>query len=216
MNYPVIIVSLSLLWISHLQAANLKVIINNNKGELVKDAIVFAVPKSKDNLTNPSIAKMIIDQRDKEFIPYVSVMQSGTEVLFPNHDKIRHHVYSFSESNQFEIPLYKGVPAEPILFDSPGVVTIGCNIHDWMLSYNFITDTPYYSKTDEAGEATVNLPAGEYDAKVWHPNLIGSFDETSQSVVVTEQTAEKVLNFSIPQKKVWKAWRGSRGLSKGY
>jgi len=216
MNYSVVISLLGLFWANQLQAVNLKVIIDNSKGEKVKDAVVFAAPKSGKNLINVTAQEKVIDQRDKVFIPYVSVVQSGTKVVFPNHDKIRHHVYSFSDAKQFEIPLYKGIPAEPILFDRPGVVTIGCNIHDWMMSYNFVTKTPYYAITDKTGETTVNLPAGEYEIKVWHPNLRGSTDKTSQSIIINEQSAEQSINFTIQQKKVWRAWRGGNGFSKGY
>ena len=216
MNYPIVITMLGLFWANQLQAVNLKVIIDNSKGEKVKDAVVFAAPKSETNFIKAALPEKVIDQKDKEFIPYVSVVQSGTKVVFPNHDKIRHHVYSFSDAKQFEIPLYKGIPAEPILFDRPGVVTIGCNIHDWMMAYNFVTETPYYAITDKTGETTVNLPAGEYDIKVWHPNLRGSPDKTSQSSFITEQSAEQSVNFTIQQKKVWKAWRGGNVFSQGY
>ena len=216
MNYPVVITLLGLFWANQLLAVNLKVIIDNSKGEKIKNAVVFAVSKSEKNLINAALTEKIIDQRDKEFIPYVSVVQSGTRVAFPNNDKIRHHVYSFSDAKQFEIPLFKGIPAEPILFDRPGVVTIGCNIHDWMMSYNFVTETPYYAITDNTGETTVNLPAGEYDIKVWHPKLRGSPDKTSQFINITEQSAEQSVDFTIQQKKVWKAWRGGNGFSQGY
>ena len=87
----------------------------------------------------------IIDQRDKQFIPYVTALQVGTSVWFANTDKIRHHVYSFSPAKKFELPLYAGVPAEPVVFDQPGFVTLGCNIHDWMIAYVAVLTTPYFA-----------------------------------------------------------------------
>ena len=51
-------------------------------------------------------------------------------MTFPNLDPIMHHVYSFSATKPFEIKLYSGDPPTGILFDKPGVATLGCNIHD--------------------------------------------------------------------------------------
>src|SRR5256885_12704347 len=77
----------------------------------------------------------VVDQRDKQFVPYVTAVQVGTAVIFPNSDNIRHHVYSFSPAKKFELPLYSGVPAGPVGFDKVGVMPLGCNIHHWMIPY---------------------------------------------------------------------------------
>ena len=84
----------------------------------------------------------VVDQIDKEFVPYVKPVRTGSFVQFPNKDHIRHHVYSFSAPSKFELPLYMGTPAQPVLFDKPGVVKLGCNIHDWMIGYVYVTDSP--------------------------------------------------------------------------
>jgi hypothetical protein len=99
----------------------------------------------------------------------VSVVQVGTPVQFPNRDPIRHHVYSFSAAKTFEIKLYAGTPAAPIVFDKPGDVVLGCNIHDHMLAYVYVVDTPWFAKTDKDGQARIEgVPAGEYDLHLWH------------------------------------------------
>ncbi len=114
--------------------------------------------------------KANMDQRDQEFAPRVLAVHTNTEVKFPNSDNIRHQVYSFSPAKRFELRLYSGTPSDPLLFDKPGVVVLGCNIHDWMLGYIYVTDDPWFAVSAEDG--TVNfdqLPAGHYTATLWHP-----------------------------------------------
>jgi len=116
------------------------------------------------------VLKANMDQRDQEFSPRVLAVHTNTEVKFPNSDNIRHQVYSFSPTKRFELRLYSGTPSEPLLFDKPGVVVLGCNIHDWMLGYIYVTDDPWFAVSAEDG--TVNfdqLPAGHYSATLWHP-----------------------------------------------
>ena len=110
-----------------------------------------------------------VEQRDKTFIPLVSVVQAGTAVQFPNRDPIRHHVYSFSPAKTFEIKLYAGTPVAPVVFDKVGEVVLGCNIHDHMLAYIYVVDTPWFAKTDADGKARIEgLPAGDYELQVAH------------------------------------------------
>jgi plastocyanin len=115
-------------------------------------------------------AHAVIEQRGTEFIPYVTVVQTGTAVDFPNNDTVRHHVYSFSQPKRFEIKLYAGKPGQPITFDKPGEVVIGCNIHDWMEAYVLVVESPYFGKTGADGRVAIaNLPAGRYRLQLWHP-----------------------------------------------
>ena len=113
---------------------------------------------------------MELDQKGREFVPHVLPVRVGTPVFFPNSDDIQHHVYSFSPPKRFEIKLYRGTPAEPVVFDQPGIVALGCNIHDWMLGYVYVTDAPYFTRTDASGHWTLNLPAGDYELALWHPD----------------------------------------------
>jgi hypothetical protein len=110
-----------------------------------------------------------IEQRGREFIPWMTVVQTGTSVDFPNNDTMRHHVYSFSTPKRFEIKLYAGKPGQPVVFDKPGQVDIGCNIHDWMEAHVLVVDTPYFARTGADGRATVaGVPAGRYRVRPWH------------------------------------------------
>ena len=150
-------------------AAQISVQIKDTNGQPVNDAVVYAniISGIAPNRPRRDVA---VEQINKEFVPRVSVLQTGTLVNFPNRDKVRHHVYSFSPAKTFEIKLYSGVPGKPILFDKPGEIVLGCNIHDTMLAYLLVVDTPIFAKTDQRGAAMLDgLSAGEYEVHLWAP-----------------------------------------------
>jgi plastocyanin len=139
-------------------------------GVPVPEAVVYALPASgKLPATAPRAA--VMDQINKEFVPFVIPVQVGSSVTFPNKDNIRHHVYSFSPAKTFDLKLYSGKPASPVVFDKPGPVALGCNIHDWMVGFVYVVESPWFAKTAKTGGARFDLPEGEYDLKVWHPWL---------------------------------------------
>jgi plastocyanin len=147
-------------------AAQLSVSVSTSRGAAVSDAVVWLEGGSVKY--NPSGAE--IGQRDREFEPMVTVVSTGSRVVFPNRDRVKHHVYSFSAAKPFAIQLYSGTPAEPIVFDKAGVVVIGCNIHDWMLAYVAVVDSPWFGKSASDGRTQIaNVPAGHYTVHVWHP-----------------------------------------------
>ncbi len=149
-------------------AAVLEVTVVDAGGTPLPDAAVYAIPIASAVETRARPAT--VEQLDREFIPYMSVVQVGTSVAFPNRDAILHHVYSFSPAKSFEIKLYTGNAPTEIVFDKPGVVTLGCNIHDWMVAYLLIVATPHFAKTDNAGAARIrDLPGGAYEIRTWHP-----------------------------------------------
>lgn len=149
-------------------AGTLEAFVLNPAGQAVADAAVVLEPLAPVALRGKPTAA--IEQRGREFIPYLTVVQAGTAIDFPNNDTIRHHVYSFSPAKQFEIKLYAGKPGQPILFDKPGTVIIGCNIHDWMEAYVLVVDTPWFAKTGADGRAQLrNVPPGRYRLRLWHP-----------------------------------------------
>jgi hypothetical protein len=156
----------------------------------------------------------VIDQRDKQFVPYVTAVPVGTSVVFPNKDNIRHHVYSLSPAKRFELPLYAGIPAQPILFDQEGFVTLGCNIHDWMIAYVAVLATPYFQVTGRDGRAILkNLPQGRYTIAVWQPLLKGSPRESAQTIDLASGDARELL-FTLPLKPDFRT-RRAPGLSNG-
>ncbi|HEY5227178.1 MAG TPA: methylamine utilization protein [Opitutaceae bacterium] len=164
-------------------------------GTPIADAVVYAVPLDAPAVVHPPAEPVAITQKDQEFSPYVTPVVVGTRVVFPNKDNVQHHVYSVSPAKKFEIPLYIGESTATILFDHPGPVTLGCNIHDWMVAYILVLETPYFSKTGADGRADLSgLPAGHYRLEVWHPRLSGkverslSIDAAADSVQVVSVT----------------------------
>ncbi len=162
-------------------------------GKLVADAVITLVPVGKTIPPKPQ--RISIDQVDREFVPRVSVTSTGSSVVFPNKDNIRHQVYSFSPPKKFELKLYAGTPAAPVVFDKPGLVVLGCNIHDWMLSYLVVTDAPYYGKSEAAGKIDLkDIPPGDYDYSVWHPD---SQAEKTGKLTVAEPAASLKLALDL-------------------
>jgi plastocyanin len=152
-------------------AQSVEVIVKSADGKPVADAVVSAVAVGGSRSTVRA-GRAVVDQQDKEFVPHVRAVMTGTEVTFPNRDEIRHHVYSFSPAKKFEVPLFKGTQSAAVTFDKPGIVVLGCNIHDWMLGYVAVLDTPYFETTGADGRARLaDLPAGAYDVHVWHEHL---------------------------------------------
>ena len=158
----------------------------------VPDAVVVAVPEGGVRPADKP-PQGVVDQINKEFVPYVTPIRVGSLVQFPNRDHIRHHVYSFSPPKPFELPLYVGTPAKPVLFDKPGVVKLGCNIHDWMIGYIYVAETPYFAKTGADGRAVLtDLPAGRYRVRAWHPRMEGSEEATVKSIELTQDADARV------------------------
>ncbi|HLO93793.1 MAG TPA: methylamine utilization protein [Burkholderiaceae bacterium] len=143
--------------------------LRNPEGQPLADAVV-AVEIKGPARSNSGRAEMA--QRDRQFQPHVLVVQTGTAVAFPNFDTVRHHVYSFSPIKPFDIKLYSGTPAEPIVFDKPGVAALGCNIHDRMGAFIVVVDTPVFGKTNVQGELSLDLPPGEHTLRLWHPSRL--------------------------------------------
>lgn len=140
-------------------------------GTPLDDAVIELVHLATAKTTNTATeSSTTIKQQALNFVPFVSAVQVGTLIDFPNFDRTRHHVYSFSAAKMFEIQLYHDRPEAPIEFDKPGIVALGCNIHDYMEAYIFISDSPLLAVTDETGQVQfIDLPEGEYRLTIWHP-----------------------------------------------
>jgi plastocyanin len=176
-------------------AGELHAQVRDKTGKGIVDAVVLAVPANgAARIAGGLTATIIVDQVNKEFVPYVLPVWVGTAVNFPNKDNIRHHVYSFSPAKTFELPLYTGNPAAPVLFDKPGAVILGCNIHDWMIAYIYVSESPYFAKTAADGKATLTeLPAGDYTLRTWHPRLQGKEEATERKVAIPRSGAVEAV-----------------------
>ncbi len=153
------------------QAAPLSVSVTDAAGKPLADAVVMLEPASGKAPVKP-LPDVEISQAKRQFNPRVTLITVGTRVAFPNFDTVRHHVYSFSQAKTFELKLYAGVPAAPVVFDKPGLAVLGCNIHDRMAAWVVVADTPWFARTAADGSARIDgAPAGAYRLATWHPGL---------------------------------------------
>jgi plastocyanin len=153
------------------QAASLQVTVSDDKGRPVPHAVVFLESPEAARVAKP-LAGVEMAQKDKTFVPDTLVVTRGTSVQFPNRDTVRHHVYSFSPTKRFELKLYIGTPASPVVFDQAGVAVLGCNIHDEMIGWIAVVDTPYFGSTGANGQIHLrDVPEGNYRLRVWHNGL---------------------------------------------
>ena len=180
-------------------AGALETTVRDDGGKPLADVVV-SLTATGTSPTGPRPPAAVMDQQNKTFVPLVLAVPVGTPVTFPNRDNIRHHVYSFSAPKRFELPLYIGTPAAPVVFDKAGVIVLGCNIHDWMVGYVYVADTPYFAKTAEDGRTRVaDVPPGAYEARVWHPRMRGEPDKTAKPVTIA--TGESIqLTFVVALK----------------
>ena len=179
------------------QAAELTVNVTDSQGAPVAGAVVFLESAAASAAVQPVTDARIV-QKNKTFVPDVLVIPRGTAVYFPNEDTVRHHVYSFSAVKPFEIKLYVGTPAAPVLFDQSGVAVLGCNIHDEMIAWVVALDTPYYSHSDQQGEAKLTaVPAGEYTLRVWHKDLLNELDVPK--IILTLGSTPQRTSVQLPQ-----------------
>ena len=179
-------------------AAEIAVAVRDQDGKAAVDAVVSVWPADRRAVPSASSQPHVIDQRNEAFVPFVTVMRRGDTLSFKNSDRTRHHVYSFSPVKPFEMVLNPGETSQALKFEQSGVAAIGCNIHDKMLAYAFVTDTPWAAQTDAQGRATIaNLPKGKYRAEVWHPRMTIDGGAPEQTIVVdanVEATFEVRLN----------------------
>jgi plastocyanin len=182
-----LIALLVLIGASRAEAADLAVTVRTNAGAPVADAVVMLYPDG----AAPSMAKshfdwpMRVEQQNLQFSPFVLIVPVGATVAFPNLDRVRHHVYSFSPAHPFELKLYGNDETRTVRFDKPGPVALGCNIHDNMVAFIRVVDTPYAAKTDANGLAQLrDLPAGGASLHVWRPYLKAPNNEIARTVTL--------------------------------
>jgi plastocyanin len=165
------------------QASSLAVTVQDAAGKPLADAVVFA---EQDGMAAKAPKAAVIEQRGLKFLPLVSVVQTGATISFPNNDKVRHHIYSFSPAKKFDQKLYSGVAASTQVFDKAGTVVLGCNIHDRMVAYVKVVDTPLFAKTDADGVARIELPAGKYKLSAWHYNQAAAAGAAAEQQVTVK------------------------------
>jgi len=174
-------------------AGELHIDITDGNRDPVSNAVAALVPVAPVNYNHKPTA--IMDQRNNMFVPGVLAVRVNTLVNFPNSDDVRHHVYSFSPAKKFELRLYHGKTADPVLFDQAGKVALGCNIHDSMVGYIYVVNSEYFAVTDAKGKITLDkIPAGDYQLEIYHPKL--SSDYPTEKIHITDQTIHKAIRLN--------------------
>ncbi|GJM14062.1 MAG: hypothetical protein DHS20C12_24650 [Pseudohongiella sp.] len=185
--------------VTHAQEFSLRLV--DADGAPIADAVMELLSDAEIQTGSSEMREAQIDQRDKEFVPTVTTIVVGDGVSFPNSDDILHHVYSFSEAKTFDTPLYGRDESSQYreMFDTPGVVEIGCNIHDWMLAYIYVGQSELMAISDEAGIASLSgIPPGEYRLRVWHSRLDAPQNRVEQDLSIEAgSTAELALTLEL-------------------
>lgn len=179
---PVPIVAMSGFLAVAAQAAPWTIQVRDAGGAPVPDAVVAVELRGQPAKAGAGVTATM-GQKDRQFQPQLLIVQTGTAVNFPNFDTVRHHVYSFSPTKRFELKLYSGTPAEPVVFDKSGVAQLGCNIHDRMSAHIVVVDTPVFGRADAQGEVKLDLPPGEHRVRLWATRM-GNAAPTAQPLTV--------------------------------
>jgi plastocyanin len=178
-------------------AVELDVLVDDGHGRPAEDAVISVRSGAGATPSAYEAATHIIDQRNERFIPYVEIFRPGDKVVFRNSDSTRHHVYSFSAAKSFEFVIAPGVSAPAVTLDQAGEISVGCNIHDRMITHLFVSDAPWTAKSHADGHARfADLRPGRYEISVWHPQLRPGKGDPHQTIDIGASTA--TATFSVP------------------
>lgn len=193
MPYLSLLSGFALLWATFAaQAADF--VLRDELGQPLPDAVLLI-----DGDIAASEPTPVMDQIDMRFAPRVLVVPPGMSVSFPNGDDVRHHVYSFSKAKRFELRLFKGSEAPPVTFDEPGIVVLGCNIHDQMVGYILVTESPAYAVSNADGRARITRAGpGTWALSWWHPQLGEQPPVSLGQVALGTEALELVLPITSP------------------
>jgi|SRR5579871_87262 len=173
------------------RAATLDVTVSDHSGKAAPNAIISLESDSPGSAVSHLPSEATIDQRHETFLPLDVIVRPGGRVVFTNNDTTKHQVYSFSPIRQFQFVINEGEVSEPVVFSKPGIAAIGCNIHDQMIAYVFVSDASYAATTDENGHAEISeLKPGRYRVAVWHPEMGAQFAPASGTLTVAGAHAE--------------------------
>ncbi len=185
-----------------------RVVVSDPRGAAVRDAVVAlralegagkVAPVARPRLQVPT-TPVVIQQLDREFVPRVTVLPVGARISLPNNDAVPHSVYSFSPAKQFEFEVYVGSSPQVLTLDKAGVITLGCNIHDWMVGYVVVVDTPFAQSSDGRGAVVfTNVTEGDYELRIWHPQQKSGEHVSQINLVENSVPHTVVIDVSPPR-----------------
>lgn len=205
MRFPLVLSACLLIFAMRPAAAvTVKLQAADQGGKPLADAVAVLVPETPDSAPKPAPRDHFIDQKNETFVPLVEIVTTGDQVIFRNSDRTRHHVYTFSPLGQFEFVLKPNESSTPVKLQKPGVIPVGCNIHDFMINYLFVTDSRWAGKSDAQGAVILNdVPPGAYTVKWWHPRQRPGAQPVTQTVTVSgdQATASAAIPVMAPPPK---------------
>ena len=205
------VIALSVLSASLAHGGTFVAVSGDRDGQAMYNVVITLKPVAGSAPASPA-ATITVTQEAMTFKPYISVVRTGSSVVFANRDTVEHHIKSFSSSRPFEIAVHKpGDTPPPIRFDSEGAVVAYCILHDWMRAYVYVADTPWFGLSDSTGLTRIeNLPAGDYTATAWHPDL-GQFKPplTAKVTIAANGTAQSSFKFEFKPRVIRQAPKSS-------
>jgi plastocyanin len=179
-------------------AGTVEVTVRGPDGQPLPDAVVMIETPGRSDAASRFPGPFRMAQQNIAFQPHMLIVPVGAVVTFPNLDRVRHHVYSFSTAKKFELKLYGHEEARTVIFDRAGVVALGCNIHDRMSGFIIVTATPFTATTDAAGRVSIPaVPAGRATLRIWHQALRAPGGELAQPFAVTAAPLAKAVTVPL-------------------
>ena len=161
---------------------------------------IVKAPAVKLDLSKTSF---IMDQKNLTFEPHILPIPVGATIVFPNHDRVDHNVFSLSRTKKFNLGSYKPGESKTVLFDKPGIVELRCDVHAEMIAYIMVMKNHYFAVTDSKGRfefpdpeflkkagisGVPDIQPGKYFIKTWHEKL----KTKKQAIVVSPGGTESV------------------------
>src|SRR5437588_3790747 len=182
-----------------LVAAPLAVRVVDSSGRPVRDAVVTLYPSGGAARMPHAGGRYVVSQQNLQFHPFLTVVPVGADVSFPNLDPTKHHVYSFSAAKKFELKLFARDQSRTVHFDKAGVVALGCNIHDQMSAFIFVTDTAWTARTNAQGMASfADAPNTPARLTLWHPYLRAPGGELQQAIGANQRNLSVQVRLRPP------------------
>jgi plastocyanin len=195
----ILLIAAGLALAAPLCAAPLAVRVVDASGRPVRDAVVTLYPAGAAARPARAGGRFVVSQQNLQFHPFLTIIPVGADVSFPNLDPTKHHVYSFSSAKKFELKLFAKDQSRTVHFDKPGVVALGCNIHDQMSAFVVVTDSAWTARTNAQGIVAFNdAPNAPARLTVWHPYLRAPGGQVQQTVAPSQRGASFQIRLRPP------------------